>query len=83
VPVISTVSGTILARVPPLMVPIVTTAGDAVRSTLRLTMVCRPLTICAEVVIGSIVCQGMPPWPCLPVTLISRLSLLARAAPAR
>ena len=60
-PVIATVSGTMLARVPPLMVPIVTTAGDAVRLTLRLTMVWRPVTICAEVVIGSIVFQGIPP----------------------
>ena len=66
VPVISTVSGTMLGPVPPLIVPMVTTAGDAVRLAFRLTTVCRPEMTRAEVVIGSTVFHGMPPCPCLP-----------------
>ncbi len=83
VPVISTVSGTIFGPVPPLMLPMVTTAGERVRLALRLTTVCTPLITWAEVTMGSMVFQGMPPWPWLPVTLILSMSLAAVVAPVR
>ena len=63
VPVILTVSGTMLGPVPPLMVPMVTTTGDSVRLAFRLTTVWRPEMTRADVVIGSTVFHGMPPCP--------------------
>ena len=44
VPRISTLSGMMFSRTPPLIMPTVTTAGSRVMSTLRLTTVCRPRT---------------------------------------
>ena len=37
----------------------------------------------ADVVMGSTVFHGMPPCPCLPVTVISRVSPLAVVGPLR
>ncbi|HSM19590.1 MAG TPA: hypothetical protein VK844_04385, partial [Hyphomicrobiales bacterium] len=67
VPSISTESGMMLCRTPPLIAPIVTMAGTSVMSSWRLTMVCRPTTICAATTIGSTPFQGRAPWVCLPV----------------
>src|SRR5690625_7063025 len=83
VPDIATASGTILGPVPPLIVPMVTTAGERVRLALRLTTVCTPVTICAEVTMGSMVLHGLPPCPWLPVTLMFNISLAAVVAPVR
>ena len=65
------------------MVPMVTTTGDSVRLAFRLTTVWRPEMTRADVVIGSTVFHGMPPCPCFPVTVISRVSLLAVVGPLR
>ena len=68
VPIISTLSGMMLLRTPPLMTPTDTTAGLRVMSTWRLTTVCRPLTICAATTMGSTPCHGREPWVWRPVT---------------
>ena len=68
VPIISTVSGMMLLRTPPLMMPTDTTAGFCVMSICRLTTVCMALTICAATTMGSTPCQGREPCVCLPVT---------------
>ena len=70
-------------REPPLMVEMLTTVGDLIRSVRRLTIVCSPSTICADVVTGSMARQGYPAWPCRPVTLMRSSSALAIAAPGR
>ena len=62
----STVSGTMLKRLPPLKAPIVTTAGASVMFTVRLTMVCSDITICAPMTIGSTPAQGTAPCVCRP-----------------
>ena len=53
VPIIKTESGMMLPRFPPSICPIVTIAGESVRSTWRLTMVWRPTTIWDAATIGS------------------------------
>ncbi len=68
VPTISTSSGTMLWRMPPLIAPTVTTAGFAVMSVWRLTTVCIALTICDETTMGSMPPQGRAPWVCRPLT---------------
>ena len=83
VPRISTESGMMFSRTPPLMAPMVTTAGSRFRSRLRLTMVCKPSTIWADVTMGSTPSQGAAPWVCLPCTVILSLSLLAIVGPGR
>lgn len=83
VPVISTLSGMIFPTEPPLMVVMLTTAGDFIKSVRRLTIVCKPSTICDAMVIGSTARQGKPAWPCRPMTLMRSPSALARAGPPR
>ena len=83
VPIISTWSGMMLLRMPPLMAPTDTTAGCAVMSIWRLTSVCRPITICAEATIGSTPPQGFDPWVCSPLTRIRKRSDAAMNGPAR
>ena len=83
VPRISTRSGMMFSRTPPLMAPMVTTAGSSVRSIVRLTTVCRPSTTCAAVTMGSTPFQGAAPWVWLPCTSIFSLSELAMVGPGR
>ena len=68
-------------RTPPLIMPTVTTAGSRVRSTWRLTTVCRPSTTCAAVTIGSTPNQGIAPCVCRPSTLMLNESALAMVGP--
>ena len=70
VPRISTLSGMMFSRLPPRIMPTVTTAGSRVMSTLRLTTVCSPSTTWAAVTIGSTPSQGAAPWVCLPCTVM-------------
>ena len=58
------------SRTPPLIMPMVTTAGSRVMSTWRLTTVCRPSTTCAAVTIGSTPSHGIAPCVCRPSTLM-------------
>ena len=83
VPFISTESGMMLPRTPPLMLPMVTTAGSCVRSIWRLTTVCRPSTTCAAVTIGSTPYHGIAPCVWRPSTVIFKVSELAIAGPGR
>ena len=83
VPSISTDSGMMLVRTPPLIFPIDITAGACVRSTWRLTIVCRPSTIWDATTIGSTPAQGMPPWVCFPVTVMDKVLPAAICPPAR
>ena len=83
VPRISTESGMMFSRTPPLIAPMVTTAGSRFRSSVRLTMVCRPSTICADVTMGPTPSQGAAPCVCLPCTVIFSLSELAIVGPGR
>ena len=83
VPRISTDSGMMFSRRPPLIAPIVTTAGSWVRSIWRLTTVCRPITTWAAVTIGSTPNQGIAPWVWRPWIVILRLSALAIVGPGR
>ena len=83
VPSISTDSGMMFSRLPPLMAPMVTTAGAVVMLSWRLTTVCRPLMICAEAEIGSTPDQGCEPCVCLPVTLTLKPSAPAIIEPTR
>src|SRR6266508_2086790 len=69
VPVITTLSATMLKREPPLMVETLTTAGDFIKSVRRLTIVCKPSTICDAVVTGSMARQGKPAWPRRPAAI--------------
>lgn len=69
-PRISTESGMMFSRTPPLIAPRVTTPGWRFRSMLRLTM-------------GATPSHGAAPWVCLPCTLIFGLSLLAMVGPGR
>jgi hypothetical protein len=68
VPIISTSSGTMLWRMPPLIAPTVTTAGLAVMSTWRLTTVCSAPTICDEMTMGSMPPHGRAPCVWRPFT---------------
>ena len=61
----------------------VTTAGAAVRSTCRLTIVCSAVMICALTTIGSTPSHGAAPWVCLPRTVIFTVSELAISPPPR
>ena len=70
------------SRTPPLMAPMVTTAGSRVRSISRLTMVCSPSTTCAAVTMGSTPNQGIAPWVWRPLMVIFSLSELAISSPA-
>ena len=81
VPRISTVSGMMFSRRPPLMTPMVTTAGSCVRSICRLTTVCRPSTTWAAVTMGSMPDHGIAPWVWRPWMVILRLSALAIVGP--
>ena len=83
VPRISTESGMMFCRTPPLIMPTVTTAGSRVMSTWRLTIVCRPSTTWAAVTIGSTPYHGMAPCVCRPSTLMLNESALAMAGPGR
>ena len=82
VPVISTVSGTILRPMPPLMLPMVTTAGEQVRLALRLTTVCAVDHLGR----GDYRVYGVPGHAAMAlaaVTLILSMSLAAVVAPVR
>ena len=83
VPIISTESGMMLLRTPPLMMPTDTTAGFSVMSSWRLTTVCRALTICAATTMGSTPCQGREPCVCLPLTTELQLCEPAMNGPLR
>ena len=83
VPIISTESGMMFSRLPPLMAPTVTTAGSCEMSTWRLTMVCSPSTTCAAVTIGSTPSHGIAPCVWRPVTLMRKRSALAIVGPER
>ncbi|MNT66253.1 hypothetical protein D3C72_2043050 [compost metagenome] len=71
------------SRVPPLIEPMLKTAGSLVISSERLMTVCSALTICAEVTMGSTPSQGAAPWVCLPSTVMRTVSALARTGPLR
>ena len=70
VPAISTLSGTMLVRIPPRIIPTVTTAGVSVRSVCRLVSVWMPRTICDAATIGSIPFQGRAPCVWRPLTVM-------------
>ncbi len=60
----TTLSGTTFQVSPPWIWVTLTTA-ESVAATRRLTMVCRALTSCAEIITGSILVSGIAPWhPC-------------------
>ena len=81
VPIISTSSGIILLRTPPVILPILITAASLVNSVCRLTMVCKPRIICADTVTGSTPVQGVEPCVCLPLTLMTKRFTAAKAPP--
>ena len=65
------------------MEPIDTTAASSSKRSSRLTMVCKPMIICAEVVTGSTLFHGYAPWACLPLTTILNGSTAAMIPPWR
>ena len=79
----TTLSGMMLLRTPPLMVATVTIAGLAVRSVCRLTIVCRPSTICDATTIGSTPFHGIAPCVCRPWTTMRNVPPAAISAPGR
>ena len=83
VPTISTDSGTMFSRLPPLIWPIDSTAGSLLMLSWRLTMVCSAVTTWAETTIGSTPFHGKPPWVCLPLILMRTVSPLANCGPLR
>ena len=81
VPVITTLSGMMLPRTPPLIVATVTTAGASVMSVWRAVIVCSAVMISAETTTGSTPFHGWAPCVCLPFTMIVRPSAIDIAAP--
>ena len=82
VPVISTVSGMILAAEPALSVPTLITPMPCDRSARRLTRGCRPSMMAALATTGSTPLQGAEPWVCWPLTMRRKPSLLLSTVPA-
>ena len=63
--------------------PTVTTAGAWAMFTVRDTIVCSAVTICAPITIGSTPPHGTAPCVCLPVISIVNSSALAINGPER
>ena len=72
-----------LLRLPPWKMPTVTTEGSLVMSTLRETMVCMPITICAPTTIGSTPRHGIAACVCEPRTKMRIVSEDAISGPER
>jgi hypothetical protein len=83
VPTSRALSGMMLLRTPDWNWPTVTMAGSSVMLTLRLTMVCSAVTICAPITMGSTPCHGVAPWVWRPLIVISKLSEPAMKGPLR
>ena len=62
-----------LKRVPAWKVPMVTTTGSS-GSIRLLSMLCRAITICEPMTMGSIPRCGSAPWLCFPVIEIEKVS---------
>ena len=83
VPMSSTLSGMMLLRTPPLMMPTENTAGMSVRSTWRLITVCTLVMICAATTMGSTPFHGAEPWAWRPVTTMRQAFESAKKGPER
>ena len=70
-------------RLPPVKRPTVTTAGASVMFTMRLMMVCSPITTCEPMTMGSMPPHGTAPCVCRPVIVIRNESALAMVGPER
>ncbi len=83
VPINSTCPGMMLERMPPLIMPKLSTIGCTVRFIRRLTMLCAAVTMSDAATIGSMPSHGRAPWVCLPLTTILNESAAAMNGPLR
>ena len=83
VPSITTLSGMMLLRIPPLNAPTVTIAGTDVMSDWRLMIVCSPITICEPMTMGSTPSHGRAPCVWRPCTVSVNEFDAAIVGPAR